>query len=87
MFKKLLIKQLTRQMVRDVTKKAVKELKKLREPKDFTEDEAYNLLQLSFSFFITTGIPPDKAKDILHKLVDEAHVDFYKQVVEPLKTP
>lgn len=77
------IEKMNRQVVKDLAKEMVRDLKQLKNPQDLTPDGAYNLVQLIFSFWIAAGKTPETTKEELVQIVNEAYDDFLEQVKLP----
>lgn len=66
-------------MIKNLVKGTVKDLKKLKKPEDLTPEQAYNLIQMIFSFWISSGKHPKTTKEELTEVVNDAYEDFLEQ--------
>jgi len=73
------IEKFKKQMVKDLVKGSVKELKQVKKPDDLTPEHAYNLIQMIFSLWITSGKSPQTTKKELTEIVNDAYNDFLEQ--------
>ena len=77
------IEKFKKQMTKDLVKGSIKELKQIKKPEDLTPQQAYNLIQMIFSLWITSGKTPQATKEELTAIVNEAYEDFLEQTKLP----
>jgi hypothetical protein len=73
------IEKLKKQVLKNLVKASVKELKQLKKSEDLTSEKAYNLIQMMFSFSIASGKTPLATKEELTTIVNDAYNDFLEQ--------
>ncbi|HLV93537.1 MAG TPA: hypothetical protein VKX34_10485 [Aequorivita sp.] len=79
MFTNAEIERFKKHMVKDLVKGSIKELKRIKNPQDFTDIHSYNLIQMIFSFKIASGKSPETTKEELIEIVNQAYKDFLEQ--------
>jgi hypothetical protein len=74
--------QMKKQMVIDLVRDNVRDLQELKVPKDFSLDDAYNLMMMAIQFQVTAGGSFEKVMEELHLTLNEAGKDFLDQILE-----
>ena len=73
------IEKFKKQVVKDLVKTTVKDFKQIKNPEDLTPEKAYNLIQMIFSLWITSGKTPQTTKEELTAIINDAYEDFLEQ--------